>query len=278
MEQTVERPAQLAGTWYPADRETLAREVDGFIQAADIAVDHQIIGLVAPHAGHRYSGAVAGYAYHSVRGHSFDCVAVVSPFHHGHRRPVLTTAHCCYQTPIGKVEVDQSRLDLLEANLQKQSKLSLTRVAYDQEHAIEIQLPFLQSALAGDFKLLPLMLSGAQTAAAVQLGEALAEVLLDSNSLLVASTDLSHFFSEKDANQLDQAMLDAIASFDPVEVIAVQRKGKGQACGLLAVICVLTAAKILGAEQCQILKYDTSGAVSGDYSRVVGYGAGVLTK
>jgi len=279
MKQSGERPAQLAGTWYTSDRETLAREVSAFIQAAEVpAADREIVGLIAPHAGHRYSGSVAGYAFRTVQGRSFDTVVVVSPFHDGHRHPLLTTAHSCYQTPLGEIQIDQSNLNALNEELTARDQLGLLSVAYDREHAVEIQLPFLQAALSGEFKLLPLMLSGVQTAAAIDLGEALAEILVGSNSLLVASTDLSHFYSEEDANQLDQAMLEAIASFEPKEVIAVQRKGKGQACGLLAVICVMTAAKLLGADDCRILNYATSGAVSGDYSRVVGYGAGVITR
>ena len=279
MKQSGARPAQLAGTWYTGDPGLLAQEVGAYIQNAETPpADQEIVGLVAPHAGHRYSGEVAGYAYSLVRGLSFDTVVVVSPFHHGHRQPVLTTAHSCYQTPLGKIDVDQKHLKALETILSEQSHLTLARLAYDQEHAVEIQLPFLQSALSGEFTLLPLMLSGFQAAAAIRLGEALAQILAGTNSLLVASTDLSHFYSEEQANQMDQAMLDAIASFDPAKVISTQRKGEGQACGLLAVICVMTAAKMLGAAQCRILKYATSGAVSGDYSRVVGYGAGVITK
>ncbi|MEN8241322.1 MAG: AmmeMemoRadiSam system protein B [Chloroflexota bacterium] len=279
MKQSGARPAQLAGTWYTADQETLADEVSAFIEEAEVpAADREIVGLIAPHAGHRYSGPVAGYAYRTVQGGSYDTVVVVSPFHDGHRHPLLTTAHCCYQTPLGEVQVDQTRLKALGEELTERNQPGLLNVAYDREHAVEIQLPFLQTALSGEFKLLPLMLSGAQTAAAIDLGEALAEVLAGSSSLLVASTDLSHFYSEEDANQLDQAMLEAMTSFDPKEVIAVQRKGKGEACGLLAVICVITAAKLLGAADCRILNYATSGTVSGNYSRVVGYGAGVITK
>jgi AmmeMemoRadiSam system protein B len=279
MTETGTRPAQLAGTWYTGNPQTLQREVSGYIQTPELhEFTKDIVALVAPHAGHRYSGPVAGYAYQAVLGRSYDTVVVISPFHHGYHRPLITSAHTAYQTPLGSIEIDQARLEALEAALDEQHQLSLDRLAYDQEHAIEIQLPFLQLALEGDFKLLPLMLSGIQTAAASKLGKTLGSVLADTKTLLVASTDLSHFYSEEQANKLDQAMLDAIASLDPEKVMAVQRSGKGEACGLLAVVAVLTAAKDLGASYCRILNYATSGATSGDYSRVVGYGAGVITR
>jgi AmmeMemoRadiSam system protein B len=278
MEQIGPRPAQLAGTWYTGSPEALKKEVQGYLHSAELpAAEGEVIALIAPHAGHRYSGPVAGYAYRAVEGRSYDCVAVLSPFHQGYHKPILTSGHSAYQTPLGEVSIDTERLAALEADLAEQQQRPPDYLAYDQEHAIEIQLPFLQLALHGDFKLLPIMLSGIQSEAAYQLGGALGRVLKNSRCLLIASTDLSHFYTEDQANRLDQAMLAAIASLDPHQVMEVQRSGKGQACGLLAVVAVLAAANALGAARCQILNYATSGAASGDYSRVVGYGAAVIT-
>lgn len=277
MKQTGTRPAQLAGTWYTGEPQALQDEITTYLQAAEaVELPKEIIALVAPHAGHRYSGTVAGCAYRAVQGRRFDRVAVISPFHHGHPKPLLTSAHTSYETPLGSIPVDQAGLASLETLLETQHQISLERLAFDQEHAIEIQLPFLQLALQGGFTLLPLMLSGIQADTAVSLGEALGELLAGTKSLLVASTDLSHFYPEEHANRLDHAMLDAIASLDPGRVLAAQRSGKGEACGLLAVVAVLTAATALGAHQCRVLKYATSGKTSGDYSRVVGYGAAVI--
>jgi AmmeMemoRadiSam system protein B len=278
MEQIGTRPAQLAGTWYTGSPEALKQEVHGYLQNVELPpLAGEVIGLIAPHAGHRYSGPVAGYAYRAVEGRSYDCVAVLSPFHQGYHKPILTSGHSAYQSPLGEVPIDGERLAALETDLAEKENISIDHLAYDQEHAIEIQLPFLQLALQGEFKLLPIMLSGIQSEAAYKLGEALGRLLKDNRCLLIASTDLSHFYTEDQANRLDQAMLAAVASLDPQQVMEVQRSGKGQACGLLAVVAVLTAAKALGAAACQILNYATSGAASGDYSRVVGYGAAVIT-
>lgn len=278
MKLTETRPPQLAGTWYTGAPESLQRSVTTYINnATNPPIAEKIIALLAPHAGHRYSGPVAGFAFQAVEGHSYDTVVVVSPFHRGHNRPIITTAHVSYQTPLGDIPIDFPHLEALENFLDQSFQHKLSQVAYDQEHAVEIQLPFLQCALEGPFQLIPLMLAGGDTQTAIQLGQALGDVLAGSNTLLVASTDLSHFYPEEKANRLDRAMLDAIATFDVDQVSAAHASGKGQACGLLAVLAVMTASRILGAGQAQILNYATSGATSGDYSRVVGYGAGVFT-
>lgn len=279
METTDTRPAALAGTWYSASPQILRSQVESFLQKAPApTLSEEIIALFAPHAGHRYSGPVAGYAYRAVQGNSYDTVAVISPYHQGSPHPLLTTSHDSYATPLGKVAVDCGTLAKLDDWLRTNVGEVLKPVRQDQEHAIEIELPFLQVALAGGFQLLPIMISGGHPDTAGVLGQALAAVLKEKPTLLVASTDLSHFYPAAEANRLDQAMLEAIASFDPAQVLQVQHSGKGQACGLLAVLAVMSAARQLGATQAHVFKYATSGSTSGDYSRVVGYGAGGFTR
>lgn len=280
------RPSALAGTWYSGNAEALTGEVDAYIRQAETPalegelddLKSKVVGLIAPHAGHRFSGPVAGYAYHTVQGHSYDSVVVVSPYHHGHYQPILTTGHEAYETPLGTIPVDRDNLAGLADNMAAAMHQTPFQLLHDQEHSVEIELPFLQRALAGEFSLLPLMLSGTDPATALALGQALGKTLAGQKVLLVASTDLSHFFPEKTANMLDKNMLEAIESFDPGKVIEVERKGEGQACGIMAVLTVMAAAKSLGAQRVKILQYATSGKTSGDYNRVVGYGAGVFLK
>jgi len=279
MDQTNTRPAALAGTWYQADPQQLQREIDQYIQAAPSPqFSGEVVALVAPHAGHRYSGPVAGYSFRAILGKQYETVAVVSPYHSGHREPLLTSSHESYSTPLGQIPVDLDSIAALNSWLGKEAGLELNLIWQDQEHAIEIELPFLQVALSGPFQLLPVMLAGHAPEAALTLGTGLAEVLQEKSALLIASTDLSHFYPEEKANRLDQAMLKAIASMDPRNVIEVQRSGKGQACGSMAVLAVMAAAKGLGASQGHIFHYATSGSTSGNFSRVVGYGAGAFTR
>jgi len=166
----------------------------------------------------------------------------------------------------------------LEAYLSEEVGVSLARIPRDPEHSLEIELPFLQRALPQEFKLLPVMVREQNATLARQLGTALAKTLQGRNTLLVASTDLSHFYPQEVANALDQEMLRHVEAFDPDGLMQAEEEGKGFACGRGAVAAVLWAAKGLGANQVTLLHHATSGDVTGDYSQVVGYGAAVVTR
>ena len=273
------RPSALAGTWYEGNPKALARAVDQYLDQAEIPeLPGDVVALIAPHAGHIYSGPVAGYAFATVRGATPDLVAVLSPMHQAYYEPLLTTAHTAYSTPLGQIPVDEESVSALDSHIKEILGYGLTRVAYDQEHSLEIELPFLQRALAGDFKLLPVMVRAQSSRISKQLGAALAETLRGRNALLVASTDLSHFYTQKEALTFDTEMLRRIESFSPEDVFCAEEEAKGFACGLGALTAVLWAAKGLGADTVKVLHHATSGDVTGDYSRVVGYGAAVVLK
>src|SRR5512143_2413204 len=152
------RPSQIAGLWYEGDPKALARAVDSYMDAAALPeLKGEIIGVVAPHAGHRYSGPVAGYAFAAVRGLSPKIVAILSPYHNYHSAPLLTTQHDAYGTPLGMVEVDHACVEQLHSLLKAKLGFGLTEIANDGEHSLEIELPFLQRALEGKWRLLPVM-------------------------------------------------------------------------------------------------------------------------
>lgn len=273
------RPSPLAGRWYDADPELLARRVDGFLDAAQLPdLDGDVIGVIAPHAGHAYSGPVAGYAFAAIRGRRFDLVAVIGPMHHPYAEPLMTTAYDAYATPLGVVPVDQDALRELDTILKSELGFGLSPVSRDPEHSLEIELPFLQRALSSEWKLLPVMDRAREPRVSQRLGKALAQVLRDKNFILVASTDLSHFYNQQTALTYDRAMLKAMEEFDPMEAFDLERAGKGFACGLGALTAILWAAKELGADRVKVLRHATSGNVTGDYSSVVGYGAAVILK
>jgi len=268
------RPSPIAGTWYPADPKRLASSVDAYIAGAKLpALEGQLVAVVSPHAGHRYSGAVAGHAFAAIQGLKPELVAVISPMHYPAAPALLTTAHAAYETPLGVIPVDRQALRALEAALEAENGLSITSVRHDPEHSLEIELPFLQRALGGDFRLLPVMVREASSFVARALGVALAKTLADRKALLVASTDLSHFYTESTAHLLDQEMLRRVEAFDPEAVLQAEEEGKGFACGRGALAAVLWAAKELGADTVKVLHYATSGDITGDTSQVVGYGA-----
>lgn len=280
METTLDtRPSPIAGKWYPGDANRLASSVDGYLNAAELpAVHGEVVGVMAPHAGHIYSGAVAGYAFAAVRDLKPELVAVISPMHYPYSQGLLTTAHQAYQTPLGRIPVDQEAIQTIERELSEDVGIGLTAIRNDPEHSLEIELPFLQRALNSDFKLLPVMVREQSSRISQALGKALAKVLAGRPSLLVASTDLSHFYQQNQAEALDSFMLKQVAAFDPAGVIKAEEQGKGFACGCYALAAVLWAAKELGADSVQLLRHATSGDVTGDRSEVVGYGAAVITR
>lgn len=267
------RPSPIAGTWYDGNPKKLAASVDEYLNAAQLPeINGKIIAVIAPHAGHVYSGGVAAHAFAAVRDLTPDLVAVLSPFHNLAPYPLITTKHDAYATPLGNIEVDKSAL----AELQSHLEIPLMAVANDREHSLEIELPFLQRALKNEFELLPIMVRAQETDTAWKLGHALARVLENKNALLVASTDLSHFYDQQTAKLLDEEMLRRFESFDPESIFQAEQTGKGFACGHAAVAAMLWAARDLGANKVQTLKYATSGDVTGDHSSVVGYGAAVV--
>jgi AmmeMemoRadiSam system protein B len=269
------RPSPIAGTWYEGNPKRLAAEIDSYLAKAQLPeLDGEVIAVIAPHAGHRYSGHVAGYAFAALRGRSPDLVVVLSPFHNFAPYPLITTAHAAYSTPLGNIAVDTSAL----AELQAQLDIPITLVANDREHSLEIELPFLQRVLKNEFKLLPIMVRAQESSVAQKLGSALAKILEKKNALLVASTDLSHFYDSHTAKIFDDEMLARFASFDPDSIFEAEQRGKGFACGHAAVAAMLVAAKQLGADKVQTLKYATSGDITGDQSSVVGYGAAAVLK
>lgn len=271
------RPSPIAGQWYSDNPDRLSSSINAYLEAAELPnIEGEIVALVAPHAGYLYSGPVAGHAFAAVRGLSPALVVVVSPMHHPYPQPLLTSGHQAYETPFGLVPVDRQAVDQLNDLLKAELGHGLAPVRNDGEHSLEIELPFLQKALAGEFKLLPVMVREQTKRVTRALGEALAQILTERDALLVASTDLSHFYPQEAANELDGEMLRLLESFDPEGFLLAEERGKGFACGRGAVAAVLWAAREMNAEQVKILHYATSGDTSGDYHRVVGYGAAAI--
>jgi AmmeMemoRadiSam system protein B len=273
------RPSPLAGRWYPAHPKKLAESVDGYIQAAKIPeINGEILALVSPHAGHLYSGPVAGFAFKTILDLHPELVVILSPCHQYHPGAILTSGHQAYQTPLGEIPIDRESLDFVNRSLKEKTGDELVEVLNDSEHAIEIVLPFLQRALKGKFTVLPLMLRQQDSGLMQSLGNILAELMVSRKTLLVASTDLSHFHTAGKAYKLDQTIIQGIQSLDAVSLYQSQQENTGSACGLGALAAVIWAVKSGGSAAGQILKYAHSGDITGDNTSVVGYTSAVLTR
>lgn len=271
------RPSPIAGTWYSSDPDKLAHQIDGFIQQATApSIKGKIFGLVVPHAGHRYSGATAGIAYRTILGNSYPLVMILSPSHHYYPAQLLSSAHHFYTTPLGNLPVHQEALKLLQKEM-RHAGVEIKLVEEDEEHSIEIQLPFLQQALEGEFSILPLMMLDQGQEAVLLLSKALLKVYDRYHPLVIASSDLSHFHSLRTANELDGNILKMIADFSPEGVLQVEKDGSGSACGAGPIAVALGLAKLAGASGVKVLQHSTSADVTGDSSSVVGYGSAVIT-
>lgn len=272
------RPSPIAGTWYTGEPKKLAAEIDLFLENAKVSVDEykgKLIGLVAPHAGHRYSGRTAGYAYRLVQGRPRGLAVILSPYHPYSTAEFLTTTHRAYQTPLGEVPVERDMLAQLDGKM-REAGLSLAQIAEDEEHSIEIQLPFLQRAWNEKFTLLPVMVRTHDAKKIHKFAQTLHEVLNMSDFLLIASTDLSHFYPQDYAEVLDAEMLKRIKDMDAQGVLDAESEGSGSACGAGGVAAMLWTAQLAGANRAYILNYSSSADATGDRSSVVGYGAAAV--
>src|SRR5512138_2990458 len=165
------RPSPIAGHWYEGNPETLANNVDEYLADAQLPdLDGEVLGIIAPHAGHRYSGAVAGYAFSALHGLKPDVVVVVGPMHQPYEQPLITTTHDAYSTPIGTVSVNRTGLNDLDVVLKAELGFGLTSVARDAEHSLEIELPFLQRVFQHSWTLLPIMVRALDARVSESLG------------------------------------------------------------------------------------------------------------
>ncbi len=273
------RPPVLAGRWYPANPDQLARSVDRYLDQAELPdFSGELVAVVSPHAGHQYSGPVAGHAFAILADTAPELVVILSPMHRAAQGSLLTTSHDAYQTPLGAVAVDRSLIKALDETLREKADIQLTQIKQDSEHSIEILLPFLQRSLDKPFRILPIMVLQQDPRLMNILGTALVKHLRGKQAILVASTDLSHFYTAPEAEDLDRTIIKQITELDPEGIFQAEQQGKGYACGKGGLAAVIWAAKGLGANQALHLKYAHSGEITGDLSRVVGYEAAAILR
>ncbi|RLB14777.1 MAG: AmmeMemoRadiSam system protein B [Deltaproteobacteria bacterium] len=268
------RPSILAGTWYPGSPKILKRTVDAYLNQAKVPpLKGHLKAIIVPHAGYRYSGQVAAYAYRLLRGRSFKRVILVGPSHRVPFPGISVNLQAGYRTPLGVVPVDRATA---EAILHTDSRIHWYKDVHAVEHSLEIQLPFLQSVLT-IFSIVPILMGQQDFETCALLARVLAQIVRSSDStLLIASSDLSHFHSYAEAKKLDKRFIHLVEAMDPKGLYKALGRGECEACGGGPVIAVLLACKRLGATRCAALYYANSGDVTGEKDRVVGYMAGAV--
>ena len=266
------REAAVAGRFYSGDTQQLRRDVQAFL-TAEADTPQPAIGVVSPHAGYMYSGHVAGAVFAKVR--IPKKLIVLCPNHTGLGAYAAINHEGAWKTPLGEAPIDESLASRL---MEAAPFLEEDALAHRREHALEVQLPFLQE-LRPDLQFVPLCLSHFNYPDCVALGEAMAEVIADSSEeiLMVASSDMNHYESQERTLQKDQRAIDCILELNPEKLYRRVHEEQISMCGIIPTTCMLNAALALGAKEAQLVRHATSGDVTGDYDGVVGY-AGIVIR
>lgn len=266
---TIRLPA-VAGHFYPSDPRELAQQIDRYcVSAGDKA---RALGCVVPHAGYMYSGHVAGAVY-SVSQIPARCI-LVGPRHFPRGEPMAIMTSGRWRTPLGETQIDsQMAAELMRAC----SHLRDDDVAHAREHSLEVQIPFLQR-LAGDFQFVPIVLATDRYEELEGLGHAIGEVVKtqDGPVLIIASSDMNHYESDRITRVKDRRAIDRILALDPRGLYETVRSEGITMCGYAAAVTMLVSVLDLGAKDAKLVKYATSGDINGDREEVVGYAGLIL--
>jgi len=272
------RPPAVAGSWYPDDAKELAWMMDEMLAAVG-PVDGEPIGLIVPHAGYVYSGPVAAYGFKQLAGMQYDVAVVIASDHQPPlSTPISVWAEGGFETPLGVVPVD---VELAQALVEADPRITFDPAAHEGEHPIEIELPFLQRVCPG-CSIVPVLMGADDEETVRVLADALLEKLPGRRAVIIASSDLSHYPAYDDALVVDGATLAAVETGDPARVretietlmVAGFSNLATCACGEGPILVTMRVAQGLGADTVTVLRYANSGdAARGDRGQVVGYGA-----
>ncbi len=270
----VRHPA-VAGRFYPARAEVLSRDLDKYLASGEPGAEkiESAFGCVVPHAGYMYSGGVAGAVYHKLPAR--PSYIILCPNHFGRGAPLAIMSSGSWRTPLGEVAIDSE----LAQRVRHACHLLMDDAdAHEEEHSLEVQLPFLQREVK-DFSFVPIAIGVSGYAPLESLGRGIAKVLADASvsrrTLVVASSDMNHYEPDSITRQKDRKAIDRMLELDPQGLYEVLRKEDISMCGYGPAIAMLTAARELGARHAELVKYATSADASGDRSAVVGY-AGII--
>ncbi len=267
----MKRKPAVAGQFYPDSPTDLSRQVEDFITPD--AEKEEAIGIVSPHAGLIYSGRVAGEVYSRVS--MPHTVILIGPNHTGIGRPVSIMSSGSWQMPTGELKINEEIAGRLK---EKSGLIEEDATAHEMEHSIEVQLPFILH-FSQEVMIVPIMLMHDSLDICRQVGEAIADVINESKYpiLIAASSDMSHYETDTIARRKDNTAIEKVLNMDPEGLYTTVINEHISMCGILPVATMLYAAKKLGAKESVLVKYMTSGEVSGDFNQVVGYAGMIIS-
>ncbi len=257
----------VAGSFYPAEKEALKASVDGFLSKAEkVQTTGKLLAIVSPHAGYVYSGQVAAYGFKQIQGSDIRKVILIGPSHHVAFKGASVYTIGSFSTPLGEVKINEKlAADLLD----EKSDVTFAAEAYEKEHSLEVQLPFLQTVLK-NFTIVPILIGSPTTKSFHHLVSKISD-MLDDNTIIVASSDLSHYHDYAQAKEMDGKIVSAIERLSLTDADGLLNSGKAELCGAYPVFITIEAARRSGATRGVLFRYANSGDVTNDKSRVVGY-------
>jgi len=275
------RTPAVAGMFYPKEKDELRTVIrDCFLHSfgpgkvPPTANDENILGVICPHAGYMYSGPVATNSFYSISSQKPELVIIVGPNHWGIGCGVAAMKEGQWQTPLGNVEVDTESA----IQINKITKvIELDFFSHTRDHSLEVQVPILQEVYSHKFKILPIILINQDYRTAKEVGSAIAKIANTKKTMIVGSSDFTHYEENSYAHKQDTALIEPILDLDVEGFYRVLQENQVSACGYGAIASTMVACKELGAKKGKLLKYATSGDVTGDKSSVVGYASIVFS-
>jgi len=272
--QEKEIEPNVAGSFYPSDEKELKEMIEGFLEKAkDIKREGRPIALISPHAGYIYSGGVAGYGYSAIKGFDYKNIIIIGPSHKVAFKGASVYVKGVFKTPLGPVKVNEA---LASKIIDEPSNIKFIPEVFEKEHSIEVQLPFLQSVLK-DFTIVPIVIGSMDAKTFDRLASNIFSIV-DERTLIIASSDLSHYHEYDVARSMDSNVIDAIERLSIHDLENLYSSRKGELCGYLPVLVTIEVSRMLGANVGRLYKYENSGDVIGLKDKVVGYASMGLYK
>ncbi|HET7147673.1 MAG TPA: MEMO1 family protein [Candidatus Nitrosopolaris sp.] len=278
------RAPAVAGVFYPSNPDELNQQIElsfkerrfgpGDLPPYKELSRSRIYGIVSPHAGYIYSGAVAANGFYKISSINFDRVVMIGPNHYGIGTGLATVKGGIWETPLGQVEIDTELASRISENSEI---LDFDELAHSRDHCLEVQLPFLQYIKKNQFKVVPIVMILQDKVTASEIGESIARSTRTLNAMLIASSDFTHYEPNNEAHKKDRELIEAILSLDISKFYSTLERLNVSACGYGAIASIMTAVKALGATKGDLLRYATSGDIVGDTSNVVGYASIIFT-
>ncbi|MGB9720398.1 MAG: AmmeMemoRadiSam system protein B [bacterium] len=264
-----------AGSWYPGTEKDLTDAIKTYLKNARAKIPGEVYGLVSPHAGYMYSGPFAAFAYRLLEDKEFDDVIIIGPSHRHGFYGASVDKMAGRKTPLGKIDFDAELAEKII--LQNPEVIKYDPGAHQEEHSVEIQVPFLQVVLK-KFKVVEIVMGSQDYNTCEVLADAIANATKGKKTLVVASSDLSHYHNQQTAEKLDNLVIESIEKFEPRVLYKRLAEDSCEACGGGPIITTMLTVKKMGADKARVLIYGTSGNITGDYAQVVGYLSAVFFK